>query len=345
MELFQGIKQIKILDYNIKYMLISNKFLIIVSIFSISYVLLCVLHYIFLKKNTKKTFDRLNRIFSGNQICSDLKIYNSSIPLFNFNHKKKDKVILLIGGYRDIPDMWYNYSKYLNDNKTDYYAPRTNGNGRTFFQKKVRWIDWVLTYFESIIMLSQIYNRIEIVGFSTGCNISIYLSSLDWKTIDKYNLTCKINNLILLSPNFQVNDKHVIYKNVLQNSFIYHMLNFILPVVDKPNYDKNKEIDLRYTKNIQKIYYERSIYLESLRELWRFADILPENINAKNIYIFYGDSDKVVGDFRIQRKKIESIYPHKIKSYKLTNCGHNLVNEHPHTRKALFDKISTIIKN
>ncbi len=326
-------------------LVISNKFIIIVSIFSISYVILCILHYIFLRKNTKKTFDRLNKIFSGNKICEDLKIYNASIPLYNFNFEKKDKVILLIGGYRDIPNMWYNYIKYLDENKVDYYAPRTNGNGRTFFQKKVTWYDWVLTYFEAMIVLSKIYNKIELVGFSTGCNISVYLSSLDWKTIEQYDSSCEINNMILLSPNFQVNDKHVVYKNLLQNSFIYHMLNFVLPVADKPNYDKNREIDLKYTKNISKIYYERSIYLESLRELWRFSDILPENINAKDIFIFYGDSDKVVGDFRIQRKKIESIYTKKIKSYKLTNCGHNLINEHPNVRYSLFKKINEIIKN
>jgi hypothetical protein len=113
--------------------------------------------------------------------------------------------------------------------------------------------------------------------------------------------------------------------------------------VDKPNYDKNKEIDLKYTKNIDKIFYERSIYLESLRELWRFSDIMPENIYSTNIYLFYGDSDRVVGDFRIQRKKIENIYNKKIKSYKLPNCGHNLINEHPITRLSLFNKINEIL--
>ena len=326
-------------------LIISNKFIITIAIFSISYVILSIIHYMFLRKNTKKTFDRLNKIFSGNKICEDLKIYNASIPIYNFNHEKKDKVLLLIGGYRDIPNMWYNYVKYLDENKIDYYAPRTIGNGRTFFQKKVRWNDWVLTYFEAMIILSKIYKKIELVGFSTGCNISVYLASLDWKTIERYDSSCKINNMILLSPNFQVNDKHVVYKNLLQNSFVYHMLNFILPVADKPNYDKNKEIDLKYTKDINKIYYERSIYLESLRELWRFSDILPENIYTKDIYIFYGDSDNVVGNFRIQRKKIESIYSKKIKSYKLTNCGHNLINEHPNIRLTLFNKINSIIKN
>ena len=326
-------------------LIISNKFIIVISIFSISYVILSIIHYMFLRKNTKKTFDRLNKIFSGNKICEDLKIYNASVPIYNFNHEKKDRVLLLIGGYRDIPNMWYNYVKYLDENKIDYYAPRTIGNGRTFFQKKVRWSDWVLTYFEAMIILSKIYKKIELVGFSTGCNISVYLASLDWKTIERYDSSCIINNMILLSPNFQVNDKHVVYKNLLQNSFVYHMLNFILPVADKPNYDKNREIDLKYTKDINKIYYERSIYLESLRELWRFSDILPENIYTKDVFIFYGDSDKVVGDFRIQRKKIESIYSKKIKSYKLTNCGHNLINEHPNIRVALFNKIDILIKN
>ena len=94
-------------------LIISNKFIITISIFSISYVILSIIHYMFLRKNTKKTFDRLNKIFSGNKICKDLQIYNASIPIYSFNHEKKDKVLLLIGGYRDIPNMWYNYVKYL----------------------------------------------------------------------------------------------------------------------------------------------------------------------------------------------------------------------------------------
>ena len=67
----------------------------------------------------------------------------------------KPDTVLLISGFRDIPHMWDNYANYLNENKIAYYAPRTCGNGRSFFQQKVKWQDWVLTYFEAIILLSK----------------------------------------------------------------------------------------------------------------------------------------------------------------------------------------------
>lgn len=325
-------------------MLYSNKFILICSLFSLIYICLLVIQKYIAYKNTKKTFDRLNIIFSPKKnIYKNLKIYQESIPRFNFNHSKKDRVTLLISGYRDVPNMWLNYLNYMDQNSIDYYAPRTQGCGRSFFQQNIKWHDWVLTYFEAIIYLSQIYKTIDIIGFSTGCNIAVYLLSHNWNEIDEFNSDTKFNNLILLSPNFEVNKKHAIYKNLLKNKFIYRFINFFYPVADKPNYNKKYDIDLRFTKNIHGIYYEKSIFLESLYELWKFADILPSNIYINSITIFHGDSDNVVGNFKIQKRKLTSIYTNKIKSYKLINCGHNIINEHPNIRKALFKKIDKIL--
>ena len=120
-------------------------------------------------------------------------------------------------------------------------------------------------------------------------------------------------------------------------------MNFDYPIASKPNYSNKREVDLTYTKNINKIYYERSVFLESLFQVWKFADILPSTIYINEIVMFYGDSDNVVGDFIIQKQKLKKIYKKKIKSYKLLNCRHNLINEHPVIRTTLFNKISIIL--
>ena len=325
---------------------ISSHVIWITCTISILYGLLRLIQYIIVVSFTKKTFNRLNSKFTEEndpKIYNKLKIYKQSIPIYNFSHKKKKRVLLLIGGYRDIPFMWNNYCNYLKERGIDYYAPRTTGHGRRFFQKSIKWQDWMLTYFESIIFLSQIYKRIDIIGFSTGANIAVYLMGIDWNNIDNYSVDTEIKNLILISPNFEVNKKHAGYKKLLKSKFAYNFLNFICPVGDKPSYKKNVEIDLRYTKDLDNIYYERSIFLESLYELWRFSDILPDKINIDNITIYHGDSDNVVGDFSIQRKKLGLIFQKKIKSYKLTNCGHNLINEHPKSRKILFNSIHNVL--
>ena len=295
-------------------------------------------------KNNKKTFDRLDKIFSSNNdIYSKLKIYSVSTPKFNYPFPKQERVILLISGYRDIPHMWNNYTNYLNENRIAYYAPRTCGNGRSFFQQKVKWQDWVLTYFEAIILLSKMYKKIDIVGFSTGCNIGVFLLAIKWSDIYQFDKQTSFGKLILLSPNFEVNKNHIVYKNLLKSKFIFKLMNFVYPIASKPNYSNKREVDLTYTKNINKIYYERSVFLESLFQVWKFADILPSTIYINEIVMFYGDSDNVVGDFIIQKQKLKKIYKKKIKSYKLFNCGHNLINEHPVIRTTLFNKISIIL--
>lgn len=322
--------------------------ILLTCITSVAYAILLLIQYIILVRFTKKTFNRLNTKFGNDNIdiYSDLKIYNQSIPLYNYSTtNKKEKVLLLISGYRDVPYMWNNYCLYLKKKNIDYYAPRTTGNGRRFFQKSIKWEDWILTYFEAIIFLSKIYKNIEIIGFSTGCNIGTYLMGIEWDKIKEFDKTTKFNNLILISPNFEVAKKHKFYKNLLKSKIAYNLLNFICPIGDKPNYNKKVEIDLRYTDEISKIFYERSVFLESLNEVWKFSDIMPKKINIDNIIMYYGDYDSVVGDFYIQRKKLGLIFNKKIKMYKLKNCGHNLINEHPKSRKVLFNSINSIIMN
>jgi esterase/lipase len=327
-------------------MLLSNYIILIISICSVTYIILLILQTYISNKNTKKTFDRLNTIFTNSvPLYKELRIYEESIPRFRYGNNKNEKVILLISGYRDVPNMWYNYIKYLDKNNIPYYAPRTVGNGRNFFQKNIKWEDWVLTYFEAILFLSKIYKKINIIGFSTGCNIGVYLLGHDWSNINNFDKNTVFGNLILLSPNFEVNEKHAIYKKILQNRFVYRFLNFFYPIADKPTYKKKCDIDLKFTKNIHKIFYEKSIFLESLHELWKFSDILQPSIKIDNITIFYGDSDNVVGNFKIQKKKLMNVYHRNIKSYKLSNCGHNLINEHPITRQSLFTKIDEILNN
>ena len=236
--------------------------------------------------------------------------------------------------------------------KIDYYAPRTTGNGRMFFQRQIRWQDWILTYFEAIIFLSSIYKKIDIIGFSTGCNIAVYLSSIYWNDIVNFDSTCKINNLILLSPNFISNPKHITYKKCMKSKVFYKLLTFLYPISLKPMPDKKTkcEIDIVYKKDLDKIYYERSILIESLKEVWDFCDTIPESIDINKIYMIYGDNDNVVGNFKKQKKLLETLhnkrtdnYIGNINCFKLENAKHNILNEHPLIRYTLFSKIKELL--
>jgi esterase/lipase len=236
--------------------------------------------------------------------------------------------------------------------KIDYYAPRTTGNGRMFFQRHIRWQDWILTYFEAIIFLSSIYKKIDIIGFSTGCNVAVYLSSIYWNDIINFDSACKINNLILLSPNFISNPNHITYKKCMKNKVFYKLLAFLYPISLKPLPDKKTkcEIDIEYKKDLDKIYYERSILIESLKEVWNFCDTIPDAIDINKKYMIYGYNDNVVGNFKKQKKLLESIHNKKTDNYignincfKLVNAKHNILNEHPLIRYTLFSKIKELL--
>ena len=50
--------------------------------------------------------------------------------------------------------------KYFIQDKFDFYAPRTFGNGRTFYQIS-SWKDWVITYMEAMYILQEQYEKQE----------------------------------------------------------------------------------------------------------------------------------------------------------------------------------------
>ena len=111
------------------------------------------------------TFKKINSIYEQKEFWEkDLEIYSISMPKFCISGTKKQKCILLIGGYKDIPYIWKEFEKYLIQDNIDFYAPRTCGNGRGFYQI-VNWKDWVITYMEAIHILQELYETIDIIGF------------------------------------------------------------------------------------------------------------------------------------------------------------------------------------
>ena len=179
----------------------------------------------------------------------------------------------------------------------------------------------------------------------------MYLSSIKWGDIENYDQQCKINNLILLSPNFLSNPKHLTYKKCINSKVFYKLITFLYPISVKPIPDKKTkcEIDIQYKKDIDKIYYERSILVESLKEVWEFCDLLPETVDVNNVYMIYGNKDNVVGNFKKQKKILEGITNTRtsstltIHNYKLLNASHNILNEHPLIRYTLFSKLKEIL--
>ena len=261
---------------------------------------LCV--YLYREYCKYHTFKKINeKYLQTQQWEKDLEIYSVSMPRFHISGTKKLKCILLIGGYKDIPYVWNEFEKYLIEDKMDFYAPRTCGNGRSFYQI-VDWKDWVITYLEAIYILQEQYENIDIIGFSTGAAIAVYLSQFKYK--------CKINNLFLCAP-FLTYKKHISIDIAFGSNIFSKILNrlYVWTFRFRPKIP-NKFKGCRDTHNE---YFSINdfceIYGDLLMEtiLFDFIKFKPNKIHVKNIVLIYPNDDDIIGNIWEQKKIVEKI--------------------------------------
>lgn len=249
------------------------------------------------------TFKKINdNYLPKEQWEKDLQIYSVSMPKFYSSSKKKSKCVLLIGGYKDIPLVWEEFEKYLIRDGIDFYAPRTCGNGRAFYQI-VDWKDWVITYLEAIHILQEQYDSIDIVGFSTGAVIAVYLSQFKYK--------CEINNLFLCAP-FLTSKKHFtidlffgsnIFSKIL-NRLIVWTLRFRPKTIGKYKGYRDTYNEHYSTNDYCEIFGD----LEMETVLFDFIKFRPKSLCVNNIVILYPNDDCVIGDIDEQVQILNKVY-------------------------------------
>ena len=227
----------------------------------------------------------------------ELKIYPDSFSK-SFSVAKKKKIFLIISGFRDTPKMWNDFEEILKENNIDYIIPRMYGFGRTFYQYETEWKDWVISVMDCLSVIQNFYEEVNILGYSTGAIIAMYISQFKWK--------CQINNVILCCPNLMgsktVEKYKMLYKLPILNSLI---LTFY-PVCFRP-----------YTTNLSfkdcKFFFEYYVPSNSAFQMWKFQDEeLPDELYLNNIVIVKANNDKIVEDGEIQRNMLEKTYNAKI---------------------------------
>lgn len=249
------------------------------------------------------TFKKINDNFKQEKKWEkDLEIYSISMPKFFISGTKKPKCILLIGGYKDIPYVWEEFEKYLIRDGIDFYAPRTCGNGRAFYQT-VDWKDWVITYMEAMYILQEQYETVDIIGFSTGAVIAVYLSQFEYK--------CKINNLFLCAP-FLTNKKYLSIDIVFGSNIFSKIFNrlYVWTLRFRPK-SIGKFKGYRDTYNE---YYSMYDYCEIFGDvametvLFDFIKFRPTNIYVSNVVFLYPNDDSVIGNIEEQVNIIAQVY-------------------------------------
>lgn len=279
------------------------------KIFSNSYLYICLLLVFCLQFRyycEYSTFKKINTNFKQIEKWEkELQIYSVSMPKFYMSEKKKLRCVLLIGGYKDIPHVWNEFEKYLAKDKIDYYAPRTCGNGRSFFQV-VDWKDWVITYLEAIYLLQEMYDSVDIIGFSTGCVIALYLTQFKYK--------CKINNLFLCAP-FLISKNVLLIDLFFSQNIFSKMLNIAYKYTLRFHPKSNGKF--KGYRDTYNEYYSLNDYCEMFGDiqmettLLEFVKFRPRDIFADRVVILSANADDIIGDIEEQYKIISKVYSQK----------------------------------
>lgn len=253
------------------------------------------------------TFKKINNNFEQKELWEkELEIYSISMPKFYISGLKKSKCVLLIGGYKDIPYVWEEFEKYLIKDKIDFYAPRTYGNGRSFYQI-VDWKDWVLTYMEAMYVLQEQYETVDIIGFSTGAVIAVYLTQFEYK--------CKINNLFLCAP-FLTNKKYLsiditfgsnIFSKIFNKLFVW-TFRFRPKSISKFKGHRDTYNDFHSINDYCEIFGD--VLMETV--LFDFIKFRPTTINVSNVVFLYPNDDSIIGDIEEQKNIISKIFTKSI---------------------------------
>ena len=198
----------------------------------------------------------------------ELKIYPDSFSK-SFSITKKKKIFLIISGFRDTPKMWNDFEKILKDNNIDYIIPRMYGFGRTFYQYETEWKDWVISVMDCLSIIQNFYDEVNILGYSTGAIIAMYISQFNWK--------CKINNVMLCCPNLMGSKVVEKYKMLYKIPILNRLVLMFYPVCFRP-----------YTSNLSfkdcKFFFEYYVPSNSAFQMWKLQDKkLPKKLNLENI--------------------------------------------------------------
>lgn len=252
------------------------------------------------------TFKKINDKFEQKELWEkELEIYSISMPKFYISGFKKPKCVLLIGGYKDIPHVWEEFEKYLIKDKIDFYAPRTYGTGRSFYQI-VNWKDWVITYMEALHVLQEQYETVDIIGFSTGAVIAVYLTQFEYK--------CKINNLFLCAP-FLTNKKYLsiditfgsnIFSKIFNKLFVW-TFRFRPKLISKFKGYRDTYNDFHSMNDYCEIFGD--VLMETV--LFDFIKFRPKTMYVSNVVFLYPNDDSIIGDIGEQKNIVSKVFTKK----------------------------------
>ncbi len=131
-------------------------------------------------KKERKEFEKDYLKFANAEDTKPIEIGKS----FTLEHEGNSTCIIIVHGFSSSPKEVEQLSNYLYKNQFDVYAPRLRGHGTSPLDLKNRtWQDWYLSLSRAITIASLKYEKIYIVGFSTGGLLALLSTKKCYKQI------------------------------------------------------------------------------------------------------------------------------------------------------------------
>ena len=248
----------------------------------------------------------------------DFNTYVESKEKTFFTEKKYDHVVLLLHGFSASPQEFQFLLPHLKAHGINYYVPNLMGFGldNTALLNNTRRQDWYRTCIGIYDALSQISNKVSVIGHSMGAVLASYIAS-----------NRHIHQLILTAPGFFPRQSYRKYKFLLTTPILSSIYITLIPYLPKPFQEERGYLsDILDSEVAKRSFHYLAIPVSSVREVLLMQDETRLNkMSFDNLSVIYGQHEMTID----MQKMFRALDTHKVtyQSYCLKNSAHNILED------------------
>lgn len=275
-----------------------------------------------LKKEEQEEFLNDHLEFANDPDLKPLKIGEP----YTLEHKENTTCVITVHGFSSAPEEVKELSLFLHQKGFDIYAPRLRGHGTSPLDLKNRtWQDWYLSLSRAIAIASLKYEKIYIIGFSTGGLLAL---------LSTKKCYYQIQGIVCINAALNLNDVRI--KTLIPAiSFWNDLVNsFKAESYAKEYVDNNSENP--------KVNYNKH-YIKSIEQLSLLMNKTKKNIPKieTKTFILQAKNDPVVNP--ISAYEIYDNIKSKNKKIKIVDFSRHIIIKGEDTEE-LFESIAKFLK-
>lgn len=285
-------------------------FLLIVAFFITMYIINHIIKFL---------SEFLNDLYlSRFKFLTDIQAFEVSKIKVNFHEKKYDHIVLLLHGFTASTQEFDYLIPHLNNEKICYIAHTIVGFGGTkaSLLSEVSRYDWFRDAIEHFDSLTQIADKVSVIGHSMGSVLATYIAERR-----------KVHHLIFTGPGLFCNKEDLKYRKILTMPILSALYVKMIPYLPKPirvgRLTCSDTLDAEQAKNI---FQYLAVPMASLKQLFLAQnEVHPQNVNCNDLSIVYGKYEMSVDIGKL----CETLDQNKVlyQLYQFDNSAHNVLED------------------